>query len=508
MRRTVVVIGGGATGVSALLHIAPLPQVARVDVVDPRPPGLGPAFGDPDPALLCNTSLDVTSLRPDGPSDLLTYLGVRGWPVANGTFVPRFLVGQYCRERYLWARDRAAERGATVAHVRDRAEAVRSTGGGYRVELASGASLVASDVLVCAGLSTPRPPDLVRPHLGHEALSESPYPVARLRGLPADARVLVLGTGLSAIDAALVLCSGGRRVTMASPSGRLPAVRTRLTRPERSRLDLSCLGTPGVAPTDRDPAVLRSLVSALAKVAPGLPLRHQVAAGGDPVARLREETELAERGLTAWQDLVSEVIDQVNEHTVDWPPHERSALLARYREAVFRYVSAIPLANARALVGHCDDGLLSVADGSPTRLDRAGDRWRVRWRSGAEDFDHVVCATGLREPRLRVDPPDTLRLESGGAEPTDEERPLVTERLRVRLAADRPEERIWLLGSTSRPRTAIPNYLREAAAHARAVADQWAATPPPLTQEEPDDRSRQPRLVRTGPLVGVPGGGG
>jgi hypothetical protein len=488
MNRTVAIVGAGATAISALSHIVEVPGLERIDIIDPRTPGLGPAFGDPDPALLCNTSLDVTSLFPEGPSDFLHYLWERGWPVTGETFAPRFLVGQYCRERYRLACARAAEQGVLVTHTRDRAIRIRVTSDGYRVGLAHGGSVRASDVLICAGLVTPHTPDLVVPYPGHPDIIDSPYPVARLRALPSDARVLILGTGLSAIDAALVLCAGGRKVTMTSPSGRLPSVRTRLTRTERATLDLSVLGSRRGRDLDR--ALAGAIVGTLRRTSRGLPLRHQTSVSPEPVARLREEELMARRGLARWQDVISDVIDGVNEHMASWPGPERDDFLARYREPIFRYVSAIPLANARALIAYCDAGELSVAGGFPGHLHRSGKRWRAIWEEDTADFDRVVCATGLQEPSLRTLSPDTLLLQDSGPEPCEEERPEVSPQLRVRLSSDGPEERIWLLGSTCRPRTAIANYLRASAKHARAVRDQWNGGSLIPTLEEPDVRPR------------------
>ncbi|MER7399849.1 FAD/NAD(P)-binding protein, partial [Streptomyces sp. NPDC000151] len=228
--KSIVIIGGGATAVCAFRAVTEAEDIAAVRFVAPGPIGIAGAFGSGDLRALCNTSVDVTSLSPDGESGLLSYLAARGWPVHRDDFVPRFLVTQYLRESFQRLRDDCVRRGTRVAHVRGRALRVTGLPGDYRVHLADGRVLPATDVLVCVnGTSTAHPEYLVGHHPA-DRLFTTPYPLGALRRIPAGARVLVAGTKLSAIDAALVLCRRGVHTVMTSPSGELPAVRTRLRR--------------------------------------------------------------------------------------------------------------------------------------------------------------------------------------------------------------------------------------------------------------------------------------
>lgn len=471
-----MIVGAGATAISVFVRLAECDGITGIRLVDPRPAGLGIAFGTAEPALLCNTSADVTSLLPEGTSDLVAYLASRGWPVGPGDFVPRFLVGQYCRERYQRARRRARARGVRVEQVRARAVAVRpAPGGRYDVELGDGTRLTADDVLLCHGLERPNVPDLVRPYLQDPRLLPSPYPVQRLTALPTSARVLVLGSKLSAVDAALVLCRDGRNVTLASRSGQLPAVRTRLVRPAgHAAADRAC--PPG------DTTGLDAFARHVR--------RQPVPAGPGARARLDHETALAAAGRVPWQDQVADVIDRVNQVTADWSAGDRAAVMARHGEPVSRYISSIPLRNARLLQHHLAKETLVLADGFPSSVTVGPGGWRVRWADGSEGhFDHVVCATGFLRPAAVVRPGGpVLHLEDPGEGRYRGEHPVpeVTERFRLRLAPGRPEERIWVLGPSAHPRTAIVNYLRTAALHARDVAAQFAVPfPVPAEQEGP-----------------------
>ncbi|MEU4932870.1 FAD/NAD(P)-binding protein [Streptomyces yokosukanensis] len=485
MHRDIVIIGGGATAVAAFTQVVRTPGIASVTTVDPNPVGLGHAFGVSDPLLLCNTSVDVTSLRPDGPSDLLDYLSARGWAARPEDFVPRYLVGHYCRERYLSGRREAERHGTAVAHHRARATTVRATADGYRVELDDGRRLAATDVLVCLGLDRPRLPELLRPYDGHPRLLPQPYPTGRLRALPDKAEVLVLGSKLSAVDAALVLCADGRRTVMTSPSGRLPAVRTRLCRPDRPLLDSRRWQRLDPRAEDLDRELTRLLLRAIGRAGAGLGLRAQTSSAAVPEERLRQELALAAAGRVPWQDVIAEVIDAINDWTAPWDPALRAEVLGRYRGLMSRYISSIPARNARLISGHLDSGRLSLAPGYPVGIEPVADDdgWEVEWPDGRhERFTHVVCGTGFHTPQLDAAAPGVYRI---GPSVVHDAAPEITEDLRLVDPHRGSTERIWVLGAAAHSRTAIVNYLNTAAKQAQRVAAQFTAPAVPAVPAAP-----------------------
>ncbi|MFD3497964.1 FAD/NAD(P)-binding protein [Streptomyces sp. NPDC058676] len=472
MTKRIVIIGGGATAVSALAHLAGAPGNERITLVAPGAIGFGTAFGTTDPTLLCNTSVDVTSLLAEGRSDFLDYLAARGHPVHHDDFVPRYLVGQYCRERYGQYRDRARAMGTKVTHIRERAVAINSLDDGtYQVELADGATVEGTDVIFCAGADAPRLPAEVSAHQGDPCLIESPYPADRLRRLPHDARVLVLGSKLSAIDAALVLSQQGRRYcVLTSPSATLPAVRTRLRRSAEPAIGPSDWAALDPEKASFDGSLARMLVRAIRRSHPearGVRTRS----GADMATRLlREEAQLADEGRIPWQDIVAEVIDALNEHVPHWRPQAATDVLARYRTLMSRYISAIPLHNAKLLGSHAAAGRLRVAPDYLERIKRTDVGWQVDWPDGSrESFDQVVVAAGYRTRRL-TGTVGRLHIGYDGDGPEPE---LLAD-LRVRFPDRGTPERIWVLGAAAGARHPIVNYLRAAAQHAAVAGDQIA----------------------------------
>jgi 2-polyprenyl-6-methoxyphenol hydroxylase-like FAD-dependent oxidoreductase len=445
--RRFVIVGGGATGTAAALALHRHGLAGLVDIVDPNPPGRGIVFDTTGSTLLCNTSVGVMSLHADRPHDFLDYLHRRGLPATLADFVPRRLVSEYCVDAI----------AGLARHVRARAVAVMVDADRYRVVLHDGSSIPADDVIVCTGTGPPLVPCSLRRHVGRPGLFTSLYPTdALLAALRAGSRVLILGTRLSAIDAALVLTAHGHRVVLASRSGELPAVRTRVYHTGRAPLDHAAFARLD----PRDPALPRQVLS-LIRRATG-PLVTSLAA--DPLERLRQETALAIAGRIPWQDTIAELIDLINMSTMDhW-----DAALTSCRHLIARYVSAFPLANAQRLLAAIDNGSVTLAPPAPLRIEPHAGTWQATWPSAVERFDAVVCATGYQPPLLAARP-GVLRLDTRGVAPDLDHS--------LRLLGGPTPERIWLLGTTSHPRVPITNYLRTAVTQAAALARTVAAYP-------------------------------
>lgn len=479
-----MVIGGGVAGTAAFIALVRRAAAAEIDIVDPLPPGACQAFATTEPALLCNTSIDLMSLVPGLPDDFLAYLRGRGIPAIRDDVAPRSCFADYARDRYRAYAELAGRIGIAHRRVGRRAVAVRrSVAGGYRVILDDGHELAAEDVIIALGWGAPVVPELVREHVGRELLFTSPFPErAMLGGLPPAARVLVIGTGLSAIDTALLLCARGHQVLMASPSGDLPAVRTRTIRSAARLVEPADLA--GLDPMD--PCLDRRMAAIVARAARRIGphrLANQVAVAdsGDRVERLRAETDLALRGITHWQDVLVDLIDAANAALMRLDPAARDTALTTCAPLIRRYLGALVLSNARLLLGHFDGGRARIRAGVPSRLSARehGPRWRGHWPGGhTEDFDAVVCATGFTPPRLRADRHGLELMDRPGRPLNGLPEPDLD--LRVRLPGHegpgRHEgpERIWLLGLTAAARVPFVNAAHHAVEQADQVATQIA----------------------------------
>ncbi|MFE9679508.1 FAD/NAD(P)-binding protein [Streptomyces sp. NPDC006259] len=486
-------IGCGAVGTSVFLHLVdpaarphPVPpsrpragRIRSVTLVDPNPVGWGLAFGDGDPLLMCNSAVNLNSLLAHHPADFFEHLREHGWQGRPDDCVPRAWMAAYSHQRYTRARRSATTRGIQVQHLRATARTVTAQHDAYHVHLDDGQEITATHVVICPGVHRPRTPDAFPPHQHHPAYLDSPYPTARLRGhLTGPARVLVLGTHQSAIDAALLLCRDGHHTTLTSPSGRLPAVRTALTAPTRPHPPLQRITRLDPADPHLADKITRHVIEAIRLIDPR-PLRHQTSAATDPAQRLREEIALAERGACGWAEICTPLIEAVIALAPALPPAHRDALMTRSGWFISRYATATTLINARRLLTHINAGALHVADSYPTTASFTGGSWRVQRPGRApEHFDHVINATGFHPPHLAWEPGNnTWYLNPSPVPPSTAPVENLEADLRLRPRPAAPPERIWVVGVATHIRIPFANHLRNAVRQAGQVTDQIRTSP-------------------------------
>ncbi len=417
----VLIVGGRATGTAVLVRLARcVPAGSVITVVDPAAVDYPAVFDDPHPLLLANTSAGINSLFPELPDDFAYFAGC-----ASDGVVPRSVVGRYCAARSRAAAAEAVRRGVSVRRIVASCRSVAVVSGGrYLACLSNGQRVLATDVVIAVGVGPVRSPRDMR--------AVPPYPAARLQRL-APKQALVVGQGLSAIDAALVLCAADSHVVMTSRTGWFPAVRRR-TLPYRLRTALTS-----------EPVDLRDLVNrdCLAKGLP--PLDAQFSRAVNPIERLREEIELTEDDACPWQDSIVGALDVLAAH---------NRQVNKDKEFVWRYLTSVILPTARRLLNHLDTGQIRVHELSST---------------DPTTFDLVVTATGFMPPPLHhtnhqlffSDPPPAAR-------PLDR----LNHQFRAELTPERAPERIWAVGPASWPRAPFANFLRTATTQAQWIARQ------------------------------------
>lgn len=218
MREAVVVIGGGPAG--GLTALAVRHRTGRpVVIVDPAPRlGPGTAYATDDPRHLLNSRAGAMSADPAAPDDFVAWCRAHGPAVTADDFVPRGLYGRYLT-------DRLDEEAAGLRHRPVRATRIRPDRAGWTVVLADGGTIPARDVVLAVGHADPTFPGGADPALIRcPSYVATPWAAGALDEVAPDARVLLLGTGLSAVDVALTLDGRGHTgpITAVSRHGLLP----------------------------------------------------------------------------------------------------------------------------------------------------------------------------------------------------------------------------------------------------------------------------------------------
>lgn len=220
-RPTVAVIGAGFSGLLTALHLAADPDGPTVRLIErAKAFGRGAAYSTGNPDHLLNVRVANMSAYPDDPEHFTRWLaGHEGWS-SHGGFVTRGVYGDYLQDLLREALETTA--AGRLLLEQDEAVDVQRSGEGWRVRLALGREIEASAVVLALGVLRP-----AAPATASEALLTSPRyigdpwdPKAKLDEEAAD--VLLLGSGLTMIDAAVSLWRPGRRFWAISRRGLTP----------------------------------------------------------------------------------------------------------------------------------------------------------------------------------------------------------------------------------------------------------------------------------------------
>src|SRR5690349_8132368 len=198
----VAIVGGGASGTLTAIHLmASRAHDLRVTVHDASGElGKGLAYGTTDRRHLLNVRSRHMSAFPDIPSDLVEWARRTGRQPDAQAFLPRRDYAVYLRETLDRLRDhRFAFRAERVLDV-------VPVAGGFHLHASGGRVTRAGSVVLAHGNLRPAPLDVSgRPLPEAPWHLPDPWDLDRLTGLRRNAVVVLVGTGLTAIDAAVSL---------------------------------------------------------------------------------------------------------------------------------------------------------------------------------------------------------------------------------------------------------------------------------------------------------------
>ena len=215
----VAIVGAGFSG--TLLAVNLLRLGARVVLIE-REAGLlakGLAYSTRHPGHLLNVRASNMSAYADDPNHFLGWMGFDTADQAN-RFVPRLTYGHYVHEQLLAELTASPDRIQILA---GEATGVAEEGDAVVVALANGAAVRARAAVLALG-NFPPPPFTPFDGLPDGLYYADPWHPGATRHLDALDHILLLGTGLTAVDIALSLESAGYRgrITALSRRGLAP----------------------------------------------------------------------------------------------------------------------------------------------------------------------------------------------------------------------------------------------------------------------------------------------
>ncbi len=228
----IAVIGGGFSGTMAAVNLARLSATPlRVTLFNHgSPTGRGIAYGTRRPEHLLNVAARNMSALPDHPNHFLEWLRTRTEyatvPEAElrETFMPRRVYGDYLRSlTQHYARPVDPRACAEFTLRDDEVLGLEAAGDGARLRLAGGATLDADKVVLATGNEPPADLPGSDTVTTHAAWCANPWLDWESR-IPATGDIVLLGTGLTTVDAIITLLALDWRGTIhaVSRNGLLP----------------------------------------------------------------------------------------------------------------------------------------------------------------------------------------------------------------------------------------------------------------------------------------------
>jgi len=209
----VAIIGGGASGALLALHLRRKSGHCRTVVIERSGQfGRGVAYSTDRPFHLLNTRAKDMSAWPEEPAHFTQWLEACRMEGSND-FVPRSLFGDYLAQLFA-----DAVSGEALAAIKAEVAAIQLTQPAWRLDLTDGRQLHATHVVIATGHSPPS--------ADQEGWHGNPWLDANLDGLSDEEPILLLGTGLTAVDVIASLLARDHRGKIVAVSRRGLSPRT------------------------------------------------------------------------------------------------------------------------------------------------------------------------------------------------------------------------------------------------------------------------------------------
>lgn len=413
MPKTLSIIGMGACGVAAFAEIVTRLRYDRearpvIHLVERDSElGRGLAWGTDQPGHLLNTESRLMGLYAHEPEHFRAWLEHRrtaaGTPLApeGVEYPPRCEYRVYIQDVLADTLAQADAIGLDVRIHRSEVVAIEGDHDAATIHLSDGSRFETEVTLLTLGT-----PDAARfgDLDGAEGYFDSPYPSGRMiDGIDRNQTVVILGSGLSAIDALMTLLDVGHqgRVHMISKEGMLPRVEIPAPEEPYERKYLT-LGNVHRLIRERGGAFsvvdLFRLFRREAEEAAGAPIdwRAEDRTNGDAQAALGRDIAAAEARREPFQRILTSTRHESTEMWNLLSPLDQTRFGSWIAPhfATARFVT--PMINARRIADAMARGLLSVhGDVAGTERAGDGDGFVVRFENGdALSSPVVVNATG------------------------------------------------------------------------------------------------------------------
>lgn len=223
--KSVGIIGGGFSGLStlaALVRHAAVPLHITIYHPDSAV-GRGRAYSTQDPGHLLNVRAAAMGAHAGQDDDFHAWLIARHMPYDAGDFASRALYGRYLDHVLAQTLVAAQGKDIRVFMAHEKALDVQPAPAGLLVKTAVGQYAHDAAILAC-GNDRPRTPALGQGVARHAGWWKHPYQADRWRDIARAGHIIIIGSGLSMIDAlvTLVRAQYDGDITVLSRHGQIP----------------------------------------------------------------------------------------------------------------------------------------------------------------------------------------------------------------------------------------------------------------------------------------------
>lgn len=225
--KTIVIIGGGLSGAITAVNLMRQSKTELILFIVEKSPneiGRGLAYSTTNRHHLLNVPAGKMSCLYDDPSHLMSFLDERKYNYTNTSFIPRQLYGEYVHHTFKQCCESYANLHK-IEIVRTEATNISTIGTQQVVQLLNGNTISCDKVVLAIGNFEPSDPKLKDAHYTiSRNYIKDPFNGEVIKKIPTDKEVLIIGTGLTAIDIILSLKENkhNAKITVISNHGYLP----------------------------------------------------------------------------------------------------------------------------------------------------------------------------------------------------------------------------------------------------------------------------------------------
>ncbi|GKZ95436.1 hypothetical protein AnigIFM59636_009442 [Aspergillus niger] len=400
----IVIVGAGASGIAVLLRLIDhandgkkIPPIIVVEKASPPGPGL--AYSAACTGTILNMHTDTMGLYYNDPKHFTRWRS----ELASGPFPSRSQYGEYLEAMWSEILSQAQQMGLDISIIQDEVSDIdRHDDSTFTLTLTGGRHLAAQSVVLALGNYT----STLNTHLLNQpGFFPSPWPTSQLKTIPADASVLIIGSRLSAVDAALFLSKNGHKgpMTFMSRSGRLAKVQGE-PEPYPRRYTLHTLARYIESnPADGLVKLTTTLMDEIDGVSNGDWTWIQKHAS--PLAELRADLFAAQEGNVHWQTVLRHTAPVIERYWHCLPLESQKLFMAKFFTPWMRYRHGMPVQNAQKILNLMETSQLSVVAGEAVHWDEGEGTFIAQTTSGPIEASYVIEATGQESHLDRIPSP-------------------------------------------------------------------------------------------------------